>query len=92
MNIPRYRNKLKVIRLNLLVDINWGRYGPYCYVGVKLKNGTSVGYSIGTRGQYGYGSYNKKGWQARIKYNLESGNISPRLKKYPYSNEKRTWN
>ena len=92
MNIPRYRKKLKIVSLNLLVDINWGRYGPYGYVGVKLKNGTSVGYSIGTRGQYGYGSYNKKGWQARIKYNLESGNISPRLKKYPPSNNRLKWN
>ena len=92
MNIPRYKKKFKIGNLKSLVDINWGRYGPYGYVGAKSKNGASAGYSIGTRGQYGYGSYTKKGWQARIKYNLESGNISPRIKKHPSRNKRRKWN
>ena len=92
MNIPRYRKKLKIGNLTSLVDINWGRYGPYVYVGVISKNGVSIGYSIGTLGQYGYGSYNKTGWQTQIKYNLESGNISSRIKEFPSRNKRQKWN
>jgi hypothetical protein len=90
MNMLRYRKKFKIGNLKSLIDLNCGKYGPYGYVGAKDKNGISAGYSIGTRGQYGYGSYNKKRWQARIKYNIETGSFSPRIKKYPFRNKRRT--
>ncbi|ATU08597.1 hypothetical protein [Methanohalophilus portucalensis] len=86
----RYRKKCRTKNIKSLIDLNWGKWGPYGYAGLKAKNGISVGYSFGTRGQFGYASYNKRRKQLRLKYNMDSGLISPRIKHELLRNKKRT--
>jgi hypothetical protein len=90
LKIPRYRKKGIIGNIKSLIDLNWGKWGPYIYAGLNAKNGISVGYSIGTRGQFGYASYNKAIKQFRLKCNMDSGLISPRIKHYPSRNRKQT--
>ena len=74
--------RTKIENCKLMISGGWGKYGPYIYSGLKTRGGLSIGASIGTRGRELYTSINKKIGQARVKYNMETNNISLRVRSY----------
>ena len=68
-------------KFRFLIAGGLGKQGPYAYAGVKhKKSGASIGASIGTRGKEAYGSVTKKKVQGRLKYNFDTGKVSPRIR------------
>ncbi len=58
-----------------------GRKGPYVYVGVRHEpSGVSAGTSVGTEGRNVYGGIKRGPVQARLKYNVETRHMSPRIR------------
>jgi hypothetical protein len=68
-------------KVKAMISGGLGKKGPYVYSGVKHKSGLSGGISAGTQGRNIYASYNKNKGQVGIKYNFESKQISPKVKK-----------
>ena len=75
------RRHIRVGNSSVMVSGGVGRRGPYAYVGVRhAPSGAYAGASVGSEGRNVYGGIDNRHIRARVKYNVESNTIRPRLK------------
>ena len=72
----RFKNKIT----KTMITGSFAKYGPYVYGDFKTKNGLSGGASVGTKGRQLYANHKNKYGQLKLRYNLETNKITPKIK------------
>ena len=75
-----FKKRFKNRTVKSMITGGLGKYGPYLYGGFKTKKGLSGGASAGTKGRQLYANKNNKYGQFKLKYNLETNKITPKIK------------
>lgn len=70
----------KIGNCKSMISGGWGRYGLYIYSGLKTRWGAFVGASAGTRGRELYAGINNKVCQVRLKFNMDTMSLIPRIR------------